>query len=166
MIWLSKTMTMTKTRLGVRRIVLTAASPRSIAACYSSSALGSMANVTATTSTPTSSSIPYEANPDNFPAPTFWIPREKREGRSVFVADNTMWFGQSRLKRNDRRCPSRDLNFTALDCTYVYSGDGETNFLVVHVRGGRANFYVFFRVQSQEPLSTVASCHQLDHVQK
>eukprot|EP00470_Lotharella_oceanica_P006359 CAMPEP_0170177604 /NCGR_PEP_ID=MMETSP0040_2-20121228/10576_1 /TAXON_ID=641309 /ORGANISM="Lotharella oceanica, Strain CCMP622" /LENGTH=410 /DNA_ID=CAMNT_0010420295 /DNA_START=351 /DNA_END=1583 /DNA_ORIENTATION=+ len=26
-----------------------------------------------------------------------------------------MWFGQSRLKRNDRRCPSRDLNFTPLD---------------------------------------------------
>eukprot|EP00470_Lotharella_oceanica_P005531 CAMPEP_0170177486 /NCGR_PEP_ID=MMETSP0040_2-20121228/10155_1 /TAXON_ID=641309 /ORGANISM="Lotharella oceanica, Strain CCMP622" /LENGTH=109 /DNA_ID=CAMNT_0010420135 /DNA_START=78 /DNA_END=403 /DNA_ORIENTATION=+ len=26
-----------------------------------------------------------------------------------------MWFGQNRLKRNDRRCPSRDLNFTPLD---------------------------------------------------
>ena len=61
------------------------------------------------------SSIPFAANPDNFPQPKFWIPRDKREGRSVFVADNTMWFGQSRLKRNDRRCPSRDLNFTAKD---------------------------------------------------
>mmetsp|Transcript_36910 Transcript_36910/g.71206 ORF Transcript_36910/g.71206 Transcript_36910/m.71206 type:complete len:467 (+) Transcript_36910:157-1557(+) len=58
---------------------------------------------------------PYEADPANFPKPQFWIPRAERKGRSVFVADNTMWFGQNRLKRNDRRCPSRDLNFTPLD---------------------------------------------------
>jgi len=59
--------------------------------------------------------VPDEAKPKNFPKPQFWIPRSERKGRSVFVADNTMWFGQNRLKRNDRRCPSRDLNFTPLD---------------------------------------------------
>ena len=67
------------------------------------------------TSTLRLAEVPDEANPDKFPAPKFWIPRGDRQGRSIFVADNTSWFGQSRLKRNDRRCPSRDLNFTPLD---------------------------------------------------
>mmetsp|Transcript_21872 Transcript_21872/g.53544 ORF Transcript_21872/g.53544 Transcript_21872/m.53544 type:complete len:456 (-) Transcript_21872:419-1786(-) len=68
-------------------------------------------------STSTFGDVPDEANPDKFPDPKFWIPRSERKvsGKSVFLADNTMWFGQSRLQRNDRRCPSRDLNFTPLD---------------------------------------------------
>ena len=88
--------------------------PRAMGCWYSSSSSLSSQTTTTTTTTP---SIPDEANPEKFPPPKFWIPRDQRQGRSVFVADNTMWFGQSRLKRNDRRCPSRDLNFTALDCT-------------------------------------------------
>jgi putative membrane protein len=59
--------------------------------------------------------VPDEANPEKFPEPHFWIPREDRDGRSVFRADNTLWFGQTRLARNDRRDPSRDLNFTDID---------------------------------------------------
>ena len=64
---------------------------------------------------PAPESVPDEANPENFPKPKFWIPRSARAGRSVFIYDEDMWFGQSRLLRNDRRCPSRDLNFTPLD---------------------------------------------------
>jgi putative membrane protein len=51
-----------------------------------------------------------------FPPPEFYLRRACRDGRTVFRADNASWFGgQARLARNDRLCPSRDLNFTPLD---------------------------------------------------
>jgi putative membrane protein len=49
-----------------------------------------------------------------FPPPQFYLPRAERQGRSVFQTCQ-MYFGQSRLTRNDRRCPTRDLNMTPLD---------------------------------------------------
>ena len=60
--------------------------------------------------------VPFEADPSNFPEPQFWVPHDQRSPvRDIFRVDNTMWWGQRRLLRNNRTDPSRDLNFTPLD---------------------------------------------------
>lgn len=42
--------------------------------------------------------------------PEFYVPRAERNKRSHFNVDYK--FGEERLQRNDRTCPTRDLNFT------------------------------------------------------
>lgn len=42
--------------------------------------------------------------------PEFYVPKAERSKRSLFNVDYK--FGEERLMRNDRTCPTRDLNFT------------------------------------------------------
>eukprot|EP00542_Grammatophora_oceanica_P020973 CAMPEP_0194028736 /NCGR_PEP_ID=MMETSP0009_2-20130614/2642_1 /TAXON_ID=210454 /ORGANISM="Grammatophora oceanica, Strain CCMP 410" /LENGTH=445 /DNA_ID=CAMNT_0038668215 /DNA_START=78 /DNA_END=1415 /DNA_ORIENTATION=+ len=41
--------------------------------------------------------------------PEFYVPRSERAQRNIFKVDALM--GDTRLERNDRRCPTRELNF-------------------------------------------------------
>jgi len=42
--------------------------------------------------------------------PEFFVPRAERKNRAVFSLDDQL--GEERLRRNDRLCPTRELNFT------------------------------------------------------
>jgi len=69
-------------------------------------------------STPTrllgaSNEVTGAAPPEGQIKPTFYVPRVERGGcgvRQVFSVDDQL--GETRLERNDRRCPTRELNYT------------------------------------------------------
>lgn len=46
----------------------------------------------------------------SFPKPVFYVPRHERANRNLFVMD-TMDGGETRLQRNNRLCPTRELYF-------------------------------------------------------
>lgn len=52
---------------------------------------------------------PYQTLPVNL-APEFFVPRAERDKKSLYNVD--YMFGEERLMRNDRSCPTRELNFT------------------------------------------------------
>lgn len=62
-----------------------------------------------------SASAPAPAPDEVAKAPlraTWYVPKGERGGKSMFELDAKM--GETRLMRNDRRCPTRELNFTPI----------------------------------------------------
>jgi hypothetical protein len=51
-----------------------------------------------------------EEKKEEAPKPEFFVPRAERGTRNVFLVDALL--GEARLNRNDRTCPTRELNFT------------------------------------------------------
>jgi putative membrane protein len=64
---------------------------------------------TTPTSSATTTTSTVDITEETLPKPQFYVPKNERDNRSIFELDHLV--GGTRLARNSRTCPTRELNF-------------------------------------------------------